>query len=497
MLLGNIQSIYYFVPELLLSFFIFIILFMDLLKIDQKVIYALAPLFLLITFMVQTNLDIRSVYLFEGILRYDALGVYFKYFTYIVLFVVVLISLSSNETNTKATTTFGFLPAEYLMLTFGLGIGMILLATSNNMLMTYLAIEFLSLLSYIATGFKFKNKKSNEASLKYVIYGGVASGIMIYGISFLYGMTGSLFYNSIGSFLTNQPTYNVTLFVSILFIYAGLGYKIATIPMHMWCPDVYEGAPTPVTALLSVGPKAAGFILALRLFYEVFSVNFQDITHINWPLFIAIISVFTMTLGNLVAIHQTNLKRLLAYSSIAHAGYVLMGIASISILGQQSVLFYLVVYMLMNFGAFLVVILISNRYGVEEIEDYRGLAWKTPYLGFIAVLMTIFLLSLTGLPPFAGFIGKFYLFSAVIEKGPSYYWLALAGVINSVISLYYYARIIKAMFLEEARTEIALVDGDTQVLGTAILSVLAFFTLLFGIYWGPVFEVITTIFASL
>jgi NADH-quinone oxidoreductase subunit N len=250
----------------------------------------------------------------------------------------------------------------------------------------------------------------------------------------------------------------------------------------MWSPDVYEGAPTPVTALLSVGPKLAGFAALIRFFYVAMAGSNEGgwipIADIGWPMLVGLISAGTMTVGNLIAINQSNVKRLLAYSSIAHAGYILMGFVLLSKEGLRAMLVYLAIYIVMNLGAFLVVIIVADKLFSEEIEDYKGLGWRAP---FLATAMTVFLFSLTGIPPTAGFIGKFYLFAAIIGRH-EFYWFAVVGIINSVVSFYYYARIIRAMFLTEPtdKSRITISGGRT-----ALLAVLMFPTIFFGIYWAP------------
>ncbi|RKU34953.1 hypothetical protein C6495_06515 [Candidatus Poribacteria bacterium] len=267
-------------------------------------------------------------------------------------------------------------------------------------------------------------------------------------------MTGTGDLGQISAKLTEMfntgDVYPLAVLISITFILAGVGYKIASVPFHMWSPDVYEGAPIPITAFLSVASKSAGFALFIRFFYSGFGST-EVMQSVDWTLMLAIVSALTMTGGNLAALPQRNVKRLLAYSSIAHGGYLLMGGVLLTTEGQAAILFYLVVYLFMNLGAFYVVVLIANEVGSEMIDGYRGLSSRAP---LVAGAMAIFLFSLTGIPPFAGFFGKWVLFAAVIDKG--LYWLAFVGLLNSVVSLYYYARIVKAMYLEsaeEAETE--------------------------------------------
>jgi NADH-quinone oxidoreductase subunit N len=278
------------------------------------------------------------------------------------------------------------------------------------------------------------------------------------------------------------------LFAAFAFCMAGFGYKIASVPFHMWCPDVYEGAPTPVTAFLSVGPKAAGFALLMRFMTgalpaevvpegQIFGVS-------PWPLLVAVISAATMTLGNLAAIVQSNLKRLFAYSSIAHAGYLLMGIAAGTAAGYQAVLFYLVAYLLMNLGAFLVIIALVDAGHGETVDSLKGLGYRAP---LEAAMFAIFLVSLTGLPPMFGFVGKFQLFYALLGKGGTLMvTLAILGVLNSAVSLYYYARILKAMYFDRA-PEGAAVGSRVATQHRVLLAPLAVLTVLFGIYWAPIY----------
>jgi NADH-quinone oxidoreductase subunit N len=315
---------------------------------------------------------------------------------------------------------------------------------------------------------------------------------MIFGLSILYGLTGELNLIAVGQRLAAMEGVGPAVLVASFLVLGGIGYKIAAVPFHFWCPDVYEGAATPMTAFLSVAPKAAGFAMLARFTYHLFG-QAGALVSIDWPMVLAVISAITMTLGNLVALQQSNVKRLLAYSSIAHAGYLLMGLASydratgtLSERGLFGVLFYLAVYVFMNLGAFAVVIALREKVGNEEdIENYKGIGLRAPLLG---VSMAIFLFSLTGLPPFAGFVGKFFLFAAVIDA--KLYWLAVVGILNSVVSLYYYARILKAMFLTSVDEEVRKRPVGLATAHSAILVVLAAPTLLLGIFWGPLADLV-------
>jgi NADH-quinone oxidoreductase subunit N len=364
---------------------------------------------------------------------------------------------------------------------------MFFMASAANLLMAYLALEFVSLTSYVLTGYLRHNRRSGEAALKYLIYGGVASGTMIYGMSWIFGLTGSMDYAEINAVLMQGDPNRLALLIALVLVFAGFGYKIAAVPFHMWAPDVYHGAPIPITAFLAVGSKAAGFALLMRFFYPALSRagdggTWHTLAGVDWPQLMLVISMITMTLGNLAALNQQNVKRLLAYSSIAHAGYTLMGFVVLSDEGLRAMLFYLVVYYLMNLGAFLVVMVVANNTGREDLEGFRGLAWRGGALPAIA--MAIFLFSLTGLPPLAGFIGKFYLFYAVVKE--QFYYLAVVGILNSVVSLYYYARIVKTMFLDLPLGTEGEVTLDSH--NGSLLAALSVLTVVLGVYWTPVIE---------
>ncbi|HEX7896216.1 MAG TPA: NADH-quinone oxidoreductase subunit N [Planctomycetota bacterium] len=378
--------------------------------------------------------------------------------------------------------------AEYFALLASCVFGMMIMAGANDLLLMYLSLEFVSITSYIMAGLLRKNRKSAEASLKYIIYGAGASGMMIYGMSFLYGLTGTLDVRALGQRLAElQPNVPPTLtLVTSVLILAGFGYKIAAAPFHMWCPDVYEGAPTPVTAFFSVGPKAAGFAMLARYIDGVFPATAGG--PFEWKLVLALIAVLTMAVGNFGALRQQNLKRLLAYSSIAHAGYLLVAFAAFTEASRQAMLFYLVVYVVMNLGAFLVVLFLEERYGIETVDGCRGLGWKNPQIG---VLTTVFLFSLTGLPPTAGFVGKLLVFSTVIEHGLTGrdqlgIALVVVALLFSVVSLFYYMRIAAAMWLSKPRegAEEPLPSGGTAVY-SALLWLLALLTVGLGVWWGP------------
>jgi NADH-quinone oxidoreductase subunit N len=315
--------------------------------------------------------------------------------------------------------------------------------------MLYLALEMVSITSYVMVAYLKGDRMSNEASLKYVLFGAASTGSMLYGFSLLYGLAGTTSMPGIQEYLAGGiPDANrFAVYAVTLLVLAGFGFKIAAVPFHFWCPDVYQGAPTPVTALLSVLPKAAGLAIALRFFYGTLSVPeagpWDLAGSINWKALLMLVSVLTMTLGNVAALTQTNMKRLLAYSSIAHAGYLLMGVVALSENGARGLLVYLAAYLVMNLGAFLVVTLVHLHEGSFDLRDYPGLYRRAPLL---TLAMAFFLLSLVGIPPFVGFLAKLYVFAAVIEQGMGIY--ATIGALNAAVAAYYYFNILKVMTID-------------------------------------------------
>ncbi len=423
--------------------------------------------------------DLNPVSIFSGMMVLDPLSVFIKIITALATIIVILFSLPENK-----------LKSEYYILLLITVVGMFLMAGVNDMLMIILSMELVGLVSYVLAGYSKDNIKSNEAALKYVIYAAASTGVMAFGFSYLYGMTAETNLISIQQTILEHPPAAASLFISFILILGGLGYKIAMAPFHFWLPDVYEGAPTPITAFFSVAPKAAGIAVLIRFMttvvahpVEVYNLEFLQNMEIHAPLLIAILSVLTMTIGNLSALQQKNIKRMMAYSSIAHAGYILMAFVVFNTQGYEAILFYLVVYLFMNLGAFSVIYKMTPVLGSEDIEAYKGLGYREP---FSSVSLAIFLFSLTGLPPLAGFIGKFYLFAAVINA--QWYWLAIIGVINSVISLYYYAYVVRVMFLLKAENEPAI---QLTFYDRILLTILVAPTLIFGVYWTPILRFTT------
>jgi NADH-quinone oxidoreductase subunit N len=478
-IISNLSNI---VPEVIVTVTLCLVLLVHL--IDRKntqLIPMVSILGLLAAFYTLTlNMGTNSS-AFSGMLSIDPFATFFKVVIILSTIVVVMMSRFSDEINAEQKTI-----GEYYFLLLSMALGMMFMVGSSNLLMMYLTLEMSSLSSYVASGFTRKAKDSSEASLKYLLYGAFSSGIMLYGISLIYGLTGTLNIAGINSVLMQGSASHLALIAGSIFILVGFGYKISAVPFHYWTPDVYEGAPTTITAFLSVASKAAGFAMMMRAFKVMFiDSSVMGLPEGTWVLIsgvhiqnaLMILSVLTMTLGNLVALWQDNVKRMLAYSSIAQAGYMLLGLVVLSNDGFSAVMTYFVVYLFMNLGAFYVVMLIANKIGSEHIDSYRGLGRRAPLL---TVALAIFLVSLTGLPPTAGFIGKWTIFLSLINA--KMIGIAIVGVLNSVVSLYYYVRIIRNMFLRDEQTasEPIRFPFAQQILLLALLVPTLYFGLFFN-----------------
>ncbi|MFN8093951.1 MAG: NADH-quinone oxidoreductase subunit N [Vicinamibacteria bacterium] len=432
----------------------------------------LASLLAALVFAFQLQAAGTSASVFAGQVVVDPLGSAFK----VVLVAASLLTvLAFSFRNSKELHGLG--QCELYALVLALTFSALLLAASNDLVMLYLSLEMVSITSYVMVAYLKGDRMSNEASLKYVLFGAASTGAMLYGLSLLYGMTGHTSIPAIQEFLAAGVTEanRFAIFAIALLVLAGFGFKIAAVPFHFWCPDVYQGAATPVTALLSVLPKAAGLGIALRFFYGAFSSPaggpWDLETSLSWPGLVMLVSVVTMTVGNVAALTQTNMKRLLAYSSIAHAGYLLMGVVALSQNGARALLVYLAAYLFMNLGAFLVVTLVHLHEGTFDLRDYPGLYRRSPLL---TVAMAFFLLSLVGIPPFVGFLGKLYVFASVIEKGYGVY--AFIGAVNAAIAAYYYFRVLKVMTIDagnEDKPTLALAFADRAWLVVFALANLA------------------------
>jgi NADH-quinone oxidoreductase subunit N len=417
----------------------------------------------------------------NGLVSVDRFALFFKVIFLGSAAITVLMSVRYLEVE-------GTRAGEYYFLILCATLGMMFMAGGTDLITLFIGLETMAISFYILTGFLKPNRRSNEAAVKYFLLGAFSLGILLYGMSILYGLTGTTQLRSIATALVGQER-DPRLMLAVIMVVAGMGFKIAAVPFHMWAPDVYEGAPTPVTAFLSVGSKAASFAMLLRIFIEALptmrivtaGLNPGASAVIGWSTMFYVLSVVTMTVGNFAALTQSNLKRMLAYSSIAHAGYLMIGVVAGTARGVTAMLIYLFVYAFMQLGAFAVITMLRRADVIgDELKDLNGLYFRQPFAAFA---MLIFMLSLGGVPPTAGFMGKFWLFSAAIESG--YPWLAVIGVLNSAVSLYYYVRIVVFMWLKNEPTGTEPTSSPTMAfaLGVAVVA-----TLLLGVYPRPLFE---------
>jgi len=386
--------------------------------------------------------------IFNNMLAVDNFALFFKLLFLSIAFLVILASADY-------VTKFSRFQGEYYALVLLSALGMMLMAATAELISIYMALELTSISLYVLAGF-LKDPKSTEASLKYLLLGAVASAVLLFGMALVFGFTGKTQLGEIARVIQGLSLSGVLaspgLILGMVLMVAGFGFKIAAIPFHMWVPDVYEGAPTPITAYLSVGSKAAGFAVILRVFYSAFGL--PSWLSLDWGLIFAVLAAIGMTLGNIIAIPQTNIKRMLGYSSIAQAGYLMVGLATVGlapaadVVGRSGLLFFLASYALTNLGAFIAIIAISNKLDSDLIQDYSGMSRRAPLL---ALALTLCLVSLIGMPPAAGFMAKFYIFSGAVKHG--LLCLVVIAVINSVISAYYYLRVVKVMWLGEPLSE--------------------------------------------
>jgi NADH-quinone oxidoreductase subunit N len=427
-----------------------------------------------------------------GMIRHDLVTLVFRVIFLAALMLTSLISLDVKRLQ----------KIEYYALLITATMGFSLMGASADLIMLYIALEMASISSYVLAGFAKDDDHSTEAGMKYFVYGAFATGIMLYGMSLIYGLTGQTNLYVIGSMVINVPSVadavgnpdmlaniqnlNGVLLLAAALIIVGFGFKIAAVPFHFWSPDVYEGSPTPFTAFVSTASKAAGFAVFMRVFnsgalgFLTGNLGEPGQGSAWWPMLVSI-CIITMTIGNFAAIYQRNIKRMLAYSSIAQAGYAMIGLVTLTPDGSGATMFYLLMYLFTNMAAFGVIIVVSNVSNSDQMEDFYGLNKRSPYL---AMVMLFALLSLSGIPPTAGFVGKFFIFKAAIDVG--YWWLAAIGILNAFVALYYYLGVVKYMYLydsEQAEVAIPVSRGAWVGLGfsTAVVIYL-------GVYAGPAFE---------
>lgn len=408
---------------------------------------------------------------FGGMFVMDSLAWFFKGIFLLAMFFVFAMTQQYFKSLPQRRNEF------YLLLWLAL-LGMCLVASAADFLVLFIAIEILTISLYVMTAYLKSDKSSLEAGMKYLILGALTSGFFLFGISLLYGATHSTRFEVIHAFVNTHAMSPMVLFAMIL-IFSAVAFKIGSVPFQLWVPDVYQGAPTPVTAILSVGSKAAGFVILIRLFFGIFAP-----WHGQWEVMLAALSAVTMCYGNLGAMFQTNIKRLFGYSSIGHAGYMLMGAAAGTALGASAINFYLLGYMFTNLAAFLVLVLFSVAAKSDEIEDYAGLSQRS---GLLAGVLLIALASLVGAPPLVGFFGKFTLVMAAVQSG--LLWLALVAVVNVVVSMYYYLMIVKKMYVDPPKvaTPIRVSLRMRWILAFAVAGIVGI-----GIFQGPFLEAAMT-----
>lgn len=420
-----------------------------------------------------------------GMLRNDWITLVFRVIFLVALMTTCLISLEVPWLQ----------KIEYYALLITATMGFSLMAASADLIMLYVALEMASISSYLLAGFQKSESRSTEAGMKYFVYGAFATAVMLFGMSLVYGIFGTTNIYGIGQIATGIPALNdgalnatqvvqlqdlwAVLLIAVVMIVVGFGFKISAVPFHWWAPDTYEGAPTAFTAFVSTASKAAGFAIFLRVFTAgMFGPPTQESP---WWALLVVICIITMTLGNLAAIFQGNIKRMLAYSSVAQAGYAMIGLVTFSQSGSGAAMFYLLMYVFTNIAAFGVVIIVSNASQSDQMEDLYGLSRRSPYL---ALVMLFALLSLGGIPPTAGFLGKFYIFKAAIDSG--LWWLALIGILNAFVALYYYLNVVKYMYLYRSDSEESAIPVS-RAAGVG-LGISTFFVIFLGVYSGPAYE---------
>jgi len=408
----------------------------------------------------------ESIQVWGGMLRHDWLS---YSFTLLFIFGAAATSLFAMEMKPLGQK------GEFYLLLLVSTIGMSLMAASADLVMLFLAIETTSIPLYILAGFYKQDNKSTESGYKYFLFGAMTSAVMLYGFSLIYGFTGTTDIYAITEMVVTGEIALALAIGTLILVMVGFGFKISVVPFHFWAPDVYEGAPTPVAGFLSTASKAAGFAVLMRILLTIYA-DPEVIPY--WVIVVAALSVFSMTLGNALAIPQKNIKRLLAYSSIAHAGYALIGVAALSELGIASVVFYLVVYVVTNLAAFGAVAAFWRISGSDQISDYAALSRRSPTL---ALIMLVTFLSLAGMPPLGGFVAKFFVFAAAINAG--LVWLAIIGVLNAIVGLYYYLVVLKVVYLfrsEEEDKPVPMTRPYTMALAILVIGII-----LLGTLFGP------------
>jgi len=477
----NYADIILIAPEISMALLASMIIIVDLFSSNKKLLAPLSLIGLLVPLcfciMVRDNPSLG----FKGTVKVDDFSLFFKY---VIILATGLVILSS----TTYAKRFDKHQGEYYSLILLSATGMMLLASAIELITIYIALELTALPTAALAAF-IREKKSAESGMKFLILSAVSSAVLLYGMVLIYGFTGTTYLSEIGTVIANhlstseQITDNGILLFSVILITAGFGFKISAVPFQMWAPDVYEGAPTPITGFLSVASKAVGFAIILRILYTVFE---NEALSSDWAGMMAVLSAISMSVGNLIAIKQNNIKRMLAYSTIAQAGYIMVGLAAmagnttLNTSGPVGILVYLAGYTFTNLAAFAVITAVSEDSGDDSVDSFAGLIKKSPTL---AVIMTVSMISLIGIPPTIGFMAKIYLFGAAVETNLT--WLAVVAVINSVVSAYYYLRVVKTMFIDSP-DEGQEIHPKFGVLSAAVIAISG--TVFFGFFPKPIIE---------
>ena len=474
--LNYLANIGRYIPEIILTILMVgLILLETTYKEDEKnrrYIFITAIVGLVTTFAaLLVNMDGRPEAIFSNSIIIDDFSTLMK-------MIMVLGTIGAVYLSRFSRDVYESLKTEFVIMAVGILIGGFLLASANNMLTFYLGIETLSILSYVMASLKKNDERSSEAGLKYALYGGISAGLMLFGMSHIFGVIGTIQFSGIAKMIPALTTLQLAILMpSFLFFFAGIGYKIASVPFHMWSPDVYEGSPTPVTTFFAIVPKLAGIAGLIRITSIFFTLDSP--LKVGWVGLMLVISALTMTVGNVTAIGQKSVKRMLAYSSISHAGIMLAGLVVMNQVGIRSVVFYGITYLFMTLVAFYITSIVQDKFGNDSFDRFSGLIYKYP---FMAVMMTVVMFSLTGLPPLAGFIAKYNIIQALINTRN--YTLAIVLGLNSVVSAYYYLKIVRIMILKPQ-------ENDEKINGFGFLNQLIIvamtipvFTL--GIFWETV-----------
>lgn len=474
--LTYLANIGHYIPEMIL-----VVLMVGLILIEatykdneknKSYLYITTYIGLAITFITLViNLGAKPLTIFTNSMTIDPFSTLMKMIMVLGTFASVYLSKINRD-------IYETLKSEYVIIAVGVLIGGMILASANNMLMLYIGIETLSILSYVLASLSKNNDRSSEAGLKYALYGGISAGIMLFGMSHIYGVLGTIQFSEMVTQLPALEAWKIAVLLpSFLLFFVGIGYKIACVPFHMWSPDVYEGSPLPVTAFFSVVPKIAGIAVLIRV--TMLFAGHDGPMQIGWVGMLTIISAFTMTVGNVTAINQKSVKRMLAYSSISHAGVMMAALTVLSVVGIRSIVFYGITYLFMTMVAFYILGVVQDKYNNDHFERFSGLIYRYPLM---AIMMTIVMFSLTGLPPFAGFIAKFNILYALLEK--KYFALAVILALNSIVSAYYYLKIVRLMVLkkEESTEEIQHFGFLNQM----IITVMTVPVVFLGIFWQKI-----------